>query len=550
MKTSRKLICLICVLTLLLSMCGCAPEMSFAPSGSVGGYDDIYGTRANICRFDDMEYSRPDMDEYRAAADAVVQLLDGGSKRKLSGALDELYGLYYEFFSMASIASIRSDIDTTDDFYAAEYEYCLAYENEADKILDETLRACAASPMCDYLDEEYFDGMLAEYGGEGGSEYTDELMELYSRENSLLSEYRELYLEMSDYGERDVYEKYNDEVCRIYIDLVKLRHQIAAQLGYSDYRDYAYMLNGRDYSPDDIREYLSAIKEYMVPLYYEADDAGRVNDSYDTSFLSESRALKLVKSSLSGLDPAISSAMSFMEEYGLYDIEYSPVKYDGSYETYITMYDAPFLFVSPCGFAEDALTIAHEFGHFCDSFVNYDADGSIDNSETMSQGMEYLLLANLDEGKLCSSLELYKLIDTLFVYLNQACFNEFEEAVYALSDDELSVERINGIYGSLCREYGYGSGSYDYDVSKSWIDISHFFDSPFYVVSYCVSDSAAFMIYLRELEAPGSGAEKYMALMENAPYCGFAELMESCGMGDVLSAATIESIADAIRSSI
>ncbi len=43
---------------------------------------------------------------------------------------------------------------------------------------------------------------------------------------------------------------------------------------------------------------------------------------------------------------------------------YEEMKYEGSFEIYLTSYDAPFVFLNPYEDISDFLSFAHEFGHF------------------------------------------------------------------------------------------------------------------------------------------------------------------------------------------
>lgn len=105
-----------------------------------------------------------------------------------------------------------------------------------------------------------------------------------------------------------------------------------------------------------------------------------------------------------------------------------------SFQTYLENYEAPFLFLDPYGDTEDILTFSHEFGHYVDAFVNYNASETIDMSECYSQAMEYLALGYYDEvlgEDEADNLRRMKLLDTLDLYVQQASFAEFESTVYS-----------------------------------------------------------------------------------------------------------------------
>ncbi|MEI3100718.1 MAG: hypothetical protein V8T45_02485 [Oscillospiraceae bacterium] len=55
---------------------------------------------------------------------------------------------------------------------------------------------------------------------------------------------------------------------------MSIRRQQAQLLGYDSYEQMEYaVVYERDYSPQQAREYLDDIKEYMVPLYEQLMDS-------------------------------------------------------------------------------------------------------------------------------------------------------------------------------------------------------------------------------------------------------------------------------------
>ena len=182
-----------------------------------------------------------------------------------------------------------------------------------------------------------------------------------------------------------------------------------------------------------------------------------------------------------------------------------------------------------------------------DDFVNYGMYKSTDVNETISQGMEYLTLCYLQDDALCEELTQYKLADTLRLYAEQASYNAFEEQVYALPAEEVTLENINAISLQTARDYGMIGSWSDTYYAKSWIDITHFFESPMYIISYCVSDSAAVQMYEHELAAPGEGLAAFYEYVDQAPDETFSDLIVLCGLEDPLSTAQITALAAMIE---
>ena len=167
-------------------------------------------------------------------------------------------------------------------------------------------------------------------------------------------------------------------------------------------------------------------------------------------------------------------AFDFMLAHGLYSLEQSDTKAAMSFTAYLDSFDAPFLFVSPYCDTEDILTLAHEFGHFLDSYYNYNAYESLDLSEFFSQSMEHLVmerLADVLDGEELEMLRRIKLAGTLDAYVMQSSFAEFESRVYALRDEELTAEAINAISLDTAKEFGYYDGVSEDYYAMSWADV-------------------------------------------------------------------------------
>ena len=549
MQLKKRLVALLLSLTMLVSLCGCDIYDVYDIYDAFFAEDDENaaeliskagnGGRDNIVDFDEMEYTRPDIDALEAKAQDVEDMLGNFFKVKdVISELDKFVALYNNFYTMKNLACVRYDMDTQDEFYFEEYSFCVEASGDVEYITDELLLACSNSSMCDYLDKHFFDGLLEErYSVTDGTGYTpsDELAELERREAELENDYSELYARYADDFDDGRFKKQNSEIAKIYIELIKLRHDIAEQRNMKSYEELAYLDNGRDYTADDLDGYIEAIKQFIVPLYKKADSK-KLYDRSLVSAMSPKTALSTVTSSVEGLDKGIDDALGYMLKYKLYDTGMSDSKYDQSYVLYLNDYESPFMFCSPSGYSDTVLTIAHEFSHYVDGYLNYGLNDSIDTSEVFSQGMEYLLLCNMDDA---DQLTRYKMLDELELYAYQACLNEFEHEAYAMDEDELTVERLNSLYSELLDEYGVSD---DYK-GLDWISVTHLFTSPFYVISYCVSDSAAFELYNMELNESGSGLKMYMKLLAESTNYGFLDLLEECGMSSAISADTVKAIA-------
>ena len=219
----------------------------------------------------------------------------------------------------------------------------------------------------------------------------------------------------------------------------------------------------------------------------------------------------------------IERALELMSKNDLYDISDSKNKYNSSFEVYFYDYDQPYVFLSPTGTELDHLSFAHEFGHFCNDYVSGGSVAGIDTAEVFSQGMEYLSLIYSDPSQ---ELKLHKLADSLCVDVEQAAYSSFEQQVYTLEPEELTVQRIRDVFEQTCEDFGLDCWELD---SRSYTTISHFFTQPFYVISYVVSNDAAFQLYQLEQQEPGVGLQIYLDNLDTEQE-DFLPFLEEAGL--------------------
>lgn len=552
MKKKITAIAVLVLAALMLSSCTASVPPAMGISGLFQGVEEIRDALSGffsefreddgsevddgMVPFSEMEYTRPETEVIAGHIDAAIaELGDGRSYSRICSCMDVCMADYWDFQTAYALADIHSCLDLTDEYWAEEYSRCMEDSAEVEQLFDDLYYACAASRKAGRLERDYFwDGFREEYSDPEESLYSDESVALMQQEAGLLSEYRSIVaapIITVDGEERDLYQclaecseneywdlvmqyyySYNGELSDIYIKLIKLRRQIAEELGFDSYRDMQFEFTFmRDYTPEQAEKYIEDIRRYAVPLYLHTE-------SYRYGYeVNEDDLRDIVGAAAARMGGCIEDAYQFLDDYYLIDLRFDDRKADMSFTTYIDNYDAPFILIDPENSEQDILTFAHELGHAVDMWNNYNADESLDLAEVFSQSMEYLMPAymtdTLDDGTIEELFRL-KMLDTLESYVQQASFAEFENRVYAMSDEELTAENLNELSLQLAKEYGYFTGGYEDYYAMSWIDIVHFFEYPFYVISYPVSCDVALQIYEMEREKPGAGLDKFFAFIE------------------------------------
>ena len=562
----KKTLSLLSLLLCVCLLCGCS-GVSGSLTGLLSQEREDYTVRT-LCRFADMPYERPDLDAMRTKAAEIGEALEKSARfRKVTGLLDELFALYYSADTMAAIADIRNCQDLTDEYYAEEYAWNAAAQAEISRIMEQVYLACGSSRYAERLEKDYFwEGFLEEYGPESESLLTDEYVALSARESELIAQYRGLtnnpvieidgeewflgdwtYNAETDEeiarGYDAFYEKYNPILGELYIQLVQLRKEEAKCLGFDSYADMQFELGyGRDFTVEESDRFVDCVRETLVPLYERIEEQGMWNDVW-YSLVEEQDLEDVLEAVAAAVGDEAAEAYAFMKKYELYDLRISADKPDMSFQTYLSDYEAPYLFISPSGNSQDILTVTHEFGHYVESFISFNADRTMDLAECFSQAMQYLALEPMRELYLdeeVDNLLQINLLDSLETYVQQASFAAFERAAFETED--LSVEKLNALSLQLAEDYGYYDGVSEDYYAKSWIDIPHFFEQPFYVVSYPASAGVALEIFELEQAKPGAGFEKFLELSE-AEDPGLIAAAESAGLHDPLSPERVREIA-------
>ncbi len=528
----------------------------FDPSS---GFDFIpSGLKPGEVHYSDMEYVRPDAN---ALTEDIAHLIELITSEKSFTDQSRLFTSINKdlanFRTMASLAEIRYYTDTTDEFYKEENkllgdEYIGIY----DKIC-ELLDTIADSKFKNNYERSFFG--IGYFKDWEPMDKSDAVTELLKKEQALIAEYQEelsnpsFTVDINDIGvlatidsinqidpTEILIQKYNERLGGIYVKIVKTRLELAKELG-TDYISYAYKNLDRDYTPEEANAYMNGIIEHVLPVIsnINADDSV-LNTPADT--ITSFYHLSLAAGKMGDI---ISGAFDHMSKYGLYEVAVSQNKLGISFEIFLEKYNSPFMFVSSTGRANDLLTYAHEFGHFVDDYVNFGQSATVDSAEISSQAMAYILpFYSSGMGKI-SGEDFLKanLYSTFEMYIYSAFVNNFETAVYSLSPEEVTLEKINELAKKAALDAGLTEEMADI-LGLSWFEIQHVYIAPMYYVSYAISNDVALQILEAELKKPlEGGVEAFEKLIKKNTDLTLPESIERIGFESPFEDGRAEKIA-------
>lgn len=312
---------------------------------------------------------------------------------------------------------------------------------------------------------------------------------------------------------------------RIFDKMRVLRHQIALNAGFKNFRDYQFKAYLRyDYTPDDCKAYHASIRDLVVPIRREVDEARRksmgvsslrpwdtavdpLNRSALKPFDDVERLKKGVGNIFRALDAELSGLYQDMNTLGLLDLASRKGKAPGGYQNTLSEARKPFIFMNAVGVDDDVRTLLHESGHafhayLCagDPLVDY-RHAPMEFCEVASMSME--LMANdlitefysPEDAKRSAIEHLEGIISVLAWVATVDAFQHwiYENPGHTAEDRRSAWVRLNDEFGGGVVDW---SGLEDCR-GYLWHRQLHIFEVPFYYIEYGIAQLGALQIWQR-----------------------------------------------------
>lgn len=321
---------------------------------------------------------------------------------------------------------------------------------------------------------------------------------------------------------------------QIYAKMLKLRQQIAANAGFSDYRAFAFRARGRfDYTPEDCAIFHNAIEAVAVPatrrilakrrerLGYESirpydwiPERSLLVDTFDGAALQPYKNQdELIQGGLNmfnRLDVELGRYFATMAEEGLLDLDTRPGKALGGYCSTLTVRRRPFIFMNGTGMHDDVQTLLHEAGHAFHAFETvqlplvWQMDAPMEFCEVASMSMELLAAPNLtqanggfytDTDAARARLEHLENIITFLPYM--AVVDAFQHWVYTHPEEALDPANCDAAWDAQWQRFipDMDWTGYEEVRRSGWHRKPHIFGSPFYYIEYGMASVGAMQVW-------------------------------------------------------
>ncbi|MBB6128246.1 M3 family oligoendopeptidase [Mucilaginibacter lappiensis] len=515
-------------------------------------------------------------------------------KSELEAALEEDFAWRY----------IRMTCDTTSEellqnfqYFATEIEPKVApYSNDLNKKL-------VASEYVDQLDgEKYFIFLRAvkkalELFREENIPVQTEIqveqqkyqsitgaMSVHIDDKEFTLEQASVFLKGTDRAKRhEVWEKITNrrlqdknQLNELFDHLRKLRHTVATNAGFENFRDYMFQALGRfDYTPQDCYAFHAAIETEIVPILRE--QAAKRKAALDLPELkpwdmdvdiSGKPALKpfnsgneLIEKSIqcfSNINRYLGERLEIMKDNNLFDVESRKGKAPGGYNYPLAETGAPFIFMNSANTFRDLTTMVHEGGHAVHTFLTADLELNdfkhcpSEVAELASMSMELISMDNwnvfFDNEEDLKRAKRDQLVDVLKTLPWVAVVDQFQHWIYT-NPNHTDAERTEA-WIKIYEPFGAGFADWSENPEAEanlWQKQLHIFEVPFYYIEYGMAQLGAIAVWKNYKENPEKGLQQYLDALKLGYTKTIKEIYETAGIKFDFSAAYVKELAEFVK---
>ncbi len=330
-----------------------------------------------------------------------------------------------------------------------------------------------------------------------------------------------------------------DKLDELLNTLRDLRHQVATNAGFDNFRDYMFAALGRfDYTPQDCFNFHESVAEAVVPMLntmaLERKEALQLSSLRPWDFKVDPQNLPPLKPFSTGdellektitcftlLDPELGDYLRIMKAMGHLDLESRKGKAPGGYNYPLEEIGVPFIFMNATSNLRDLVTLLHEGGHAVHNFVTRDLllnsfkNTPAEVAELASMSMELLTMdywdvffENKDELRRAKIQHLESIIETLPWV---ATIDKFQHWIYENPSHSVAERQQNWltIYEQFSDSLTDWSGLEAFK-KYIWQKQLHIYEVPFYYIEYGMAQLGAIGVWRNYKQNPQQGLQGYL----------------------------------------
>ncbi len=364
-----------------------------------------------------------------------------------------------------------------------------------------------------------------------------------------------------------------EELDRIYDELVKVRTEIAHELGYKNFVELGYNRMMRtDYNAEMVENFRGQVKDFIVPIAtkLKARQQERIGVEqlkyYDEGFNyqtgnatpkgSPEWIIENGQKMYEDLSKETGEFFKYMQETNLMDLVAKKGKAGGGYCTFIQKYKAPFIFSNFNGTSGDIDVLTHEAGHAFQVYSSRNFEipeynwPTYEACEIHSMSMEFFTWPWMDLF-FKEDTDKYKfshLSDALLFLPYGVSVDEFQHWVY--ENPTASAEERKLKWREIEKKYlphkDYDGNDY-LENGGFWQRQGHIYNSPFYYIDYTLAQICAFQFWKRSRENHEEAWADYVNLCKLGGSMSFTKLVDAANLISPFKEGCVESVVGEIE---
>lgn len=343
----------------------------------------------------------------------------------------------------------------------------------------------------------------------------------------------------------------------VFDKMVALRHQIAVNAGFDNYRDYMHTAKERfDYTPADCLAFGENVKKYIVPAMRKINEHRRqklgvdVLRPWDTAvdldgaaafepFTDAAGHVDVAAKLMSAVASDFGDELRWMHSQGLLDLETRPHKGPGGFMETLEKRRVPVIFANSGTTHGDVETLVHEGGHALNGFfcrdlepVNYRTP-PLEFAEVASMGLEALAMEHLGEVYPENEVQRARrdsLEGMLSTFAWVATIDGFQQWIY--THPQHTSEERTAAWLQLLDDFNTGVdwSGLEQERAAIWHRQLHIFQVPFYYIEYALAQMGAIQLWLNYRQDSATCVADYRKGLSLGGAVGLPQLFEAAGL--------------------
>ena len=351
----------------------------------------------------------------------------------------------------------------------------------------------------------------------------------------------------------------SDTLESLFDQLLRMRHRIALNAGFDNFRDYKFRSLGRfDYTVQDCLDFHDSIQNEILPLLDDINQFRKeqldlevlrpwdlhVDTSHNAPLRPFEDVTELVEKTthcLSKLHPLFGDTLQTLGHKNHLDLDSRKGKRPGGYNMPLHVTGFPFIFMNATHSLNDLRTLIHECGHAVHSILTSKLKITTNKivpsevAELAAMTMELLSMDNWDiffedEIELLRA-RISQLENVLKVLPWIATVDKFQHWIYTNPDHKREARRefwLSTLEDFSSKEID-TSGLNHYS-EYLWHKQLHIFEVPFYYIEYGMAQLGAIAIWKRYREDPVKSINDYITALKLGYSKPVGEIYKTAGI--------------------